>query len=124
MCELIWDNSFVYEEDSNEGYVWSWDADEPNPNHKINLHVTFPDPCPKNDFPMREEVCGEEAVAHPDIIPHTCHLCQVRCGGVVLCRFPRVAEVSCAVCSMVYCIWILCRQHVADFYLFLCFSFC
>lgn len=78
LCEQMWDGAFIYEPEEDTAYTMSWEPGTPNPNNQVNLHVAFPDPCPGQDFPDADEVCGEEALRHPDIIPHACELCTVR----------------------------------------------
>ena len=77
LCEQMWDGAFIYEPEEDTAYTMSWEPGTPNPNNQVNLHVAFPDPCPGQDFPDADEVCGEEALRHPDIIPHACELCTV-----------------------------------------------
>ncbi|CAD7698129.1 unnamed protein product [Ostreobium quekettii] len=48
VCEVMWDDSFVYERHEKAAYSLVWDPEETdgkNPNNIVNTHVDFPDNC-------------------------------------------------------------------------------
>mmetsp|Transcript_44479 Transcript_44479/g.83059 ORF Transcript_44479/g.83059 Transcript_44479/m.83059 type:complete len:290 (+) Transcript_44479:90-959(+) len=55
MCELLWDNAFVYETNEEHAYTWGFEVGEPNPNNHIAASKAFPEACP--DFSPSMDAC-------------------------------------------------------------------
>lgn len=58
LCEVMWDQAFVYERHEKAAYSFAWDLAQTNenPNNFVNTHIEFPPNCDGHE--AEKEWCG------------------------------------------------------------------
>eukprot|EP01026_Neomeris_dumetosa_P048147 TRINITY_DN4155_c0_g2_i1.p1 TRINITY_DN4155_c0_g2~~TRINITY_DN4155_c0_g2_i1.p1 ORF type:complete len:499 (-),score=60.13 TRINITY_DN4155_c0_g2_i1:133-1629(-) len=78
LCELMFDNSFIYYEDEPNAYTMFFEENQTNPNNQIHAQVPHPQICPNQQFNESIPEACEGLDRPPIIVPHTCEVCQLR----------------------------------------------
>lgn len=93
-CELLWDNSFVYQQHEKAAYSLAWNdavftevlgesMNPGNPNNRVLPNRAYPEPCASYDFAKDADGNALATEVRSDSAPH-----RAPCGMTML-KLPR-----------------------------------